>query len=195
LIASHTKAELASALAKAQAELKNPGFDSNNPHFKSKYASLASVRDTVTPILAKHGLSVVQCPVFEDGKAGCETMLLHTSGEYLSERLLIPVDKANAHGVGSCITYSRRFSLMAFAGVVGDEDDDGNAAVGDKPAKQEKAIEPDPVGKKALEACGAIKALEDVWKGLTPAQRVTLGPTKDKMKETILAADRAAAES
>jgi hypothetical protein len=121
-------------------------------------------------------------------------MLLHTSGEYLSERLLIPVDKANAHGVGSCITYSRRFSLMAFAGVVGDEDDDGNAAVGDKPAKQEKVIEPDPVGKKALEACGSINALQEAWKDLTPAQRATLGPTKDKMKEQILAADRAAAE-
>jgi hypothetical protein len=158
LIASHTKAELASALAKAQAELKNPGFDSNNPHFKSKYASLASVRDTVTPILAKHGLSVVQCPVFEDGKAGCETMLLHTSGEYLSERLLIPVDKANAHGVGSCITYSRRFSLMAFAGVVGDEDDDGNAAVGD------------PKGKPKAAYAATITPTEGCWEGV-PSER------------------------
>lgn len=122
--------ELANALAKAQAEMKNPGFDSSNPHFKSKYASLASVRDTVTPVLSKHGLSVTQLPAFDDGKAGCESLLMHISGEFISSTLLIPVDKANAHGVGSAITYSRRFSLMAIAGVVGDDDDDGNAATG-----------------------------------------------------------------
>jgi hypothetical protein len=144
---------LASALAKAQAELKNPAFDSNNPHYKSKYASLASVRDTVTPILSKHGLSVSQFPVFEDGMAGCETILLHESGQFMSERLLIPVDKANAHGVGSCITYSRRFSLMAFAGVVGDEDDDGNAAVGD-PKKPKAAF------------ATTITPTSDCWEGV-----------------------------
>lgn len=136
--------ELAAALAKAQGKLKNPPFDSNNPHFRSKYASLASVRDTVIPILSEHGLSIVQMPIFEDGKAGCETMLMHSSGQYISERLLIPVDKPNAHGVGSATTYSRRFSLMAFAGVVGDEDDDGNASVG-KNASTSKAIVPAPI--------------------------------------------------
>ena len=133
--------EIASALAKAQSQLRNPAFDSNNPHFKSKYASLASVRDTVIPVLSEHGLSVVQMPVTADGKAGCETMLMHSSGQFLSECLLITVDKSNAHGVGSAITYARRFSLMAFAGVVGDDDDDGNASVG----KPKPSIVPAPI--------------------------------------------------
>lgn len=187
---SESIAALASALAKAQAELKNPAFDSNNPHFKSKYASLAAVRDAVIPVLSKHGLSVSQWPICVEGHAGCRSVLLHSSGEYMEETLLIPIDKQNAHGVGSATTYSRRFSLMAIAGVVGDEDDDGNAAV----EKPEKRVEADPAGKKALEACGSLDALQDAWKALTPAQRTTLGPIKDAMKEKILASDRAAAE-
>jgi hypothetical protein len=152
--------ELSSALAKAQAEMKNPAFDSNNPHFRSKYASLACVRDTVMPVLAKHGLSIVQMPVFEDGKAGCETMLMHSSGQYISERLLIPVDKANAHGVGSATTYSRRFSLMAFVGVVGDDDDDGTAAVNGKPVSTSKPLVSAP-----------ITPTEGAWEAVLPERR------------------------
>jgi len=99
-------------------------------------------------------------PVFEDGKAGCETMLMHSSGQYISERLLIPVDKANAHGVGSATTYSRRFSLMAFTGVVGDDDDDGNAAVGGKPVSTSKPILSAP-----------ITPTEGAWDAVLPERR------------------------
>src|SRR5690606_8030048 len=98
-------------------------------------------------------------------------------------------EKQNAHGVVSATTYSRRVSLQAIAGVVGDEDDDGNAAV----ERQERRVEPDPAGKKALEACGSIASLQEAWKALTAAQRATLGKVKDEMKEKILAADREAA--
>jgi len=119
---------LATALAKAQAELKNPAFDSSNPHFKSKFASLASVRDTVTPILAKHGLSVSQFPIANENAAGCTTLLMHSSGQWLSSECLLPMVKKDAQGAGSAITYARRYSLQAIVSVVGDEDDDGNAA-------------------------------------------------------------------
>lgn len=122
--------ELAGALAKAQAEMKNPAFDSANPHFKSKYASLAAVRDAVIPILSKHGISLSQFPLFEENKAGCENILMHSSGEFICSTLLLPVEKLNAHGAGSAQTYARRFSMMGIAGVVGDDDDDGNTAVG-----------------------------------------------------------------
>ena len=130
---SDSIAALAEALAKAQAELKNPTFDAVNPHFKSKYASLAAVRDAVVPILSSHGLSISQLPVCEDGKAGCETILLHTSGEYICNVLLLPVERPTAHGVGSALTYARRYAMMSLVAVVGDDDDDGNAAVA-KPA-------------------------------------------------------------
>ena len=130
--------DLAAALAAAQAELRNPVFDSQNPHFKSKFASLAQVRDTITPTLARHGLSITQLATNDDqGRPSVETILLHSSGQWLSSTLAVPVGKQDAHGAGSAITYARRYSLMAIVNVVGDEDDDGNSAVAGKQAEDQ----------------------------------------------------------
>lgn len=120
--------QLALALHKVQAEVKNPSFDSTNPHFKSKFASLASVREAVLPILNKHGLSLSQFPKAGDGTAGCVNLLVHFSGQWVEEDCLLPLDKNNAQGAGSAITYARRYSLQGIAGVVAEEDDDANAA-------------------------------------------------------------------
>jgi hypothetical protein len=135
---SNSIAKLAAALLAAQAEVKNPKLDSVNPHFKSKFASLAEVRETVLPVLHKHGLALAQYPKAAQGFAGCVNVLMHSSGEYMTEECLLPLDKPNAHGAGSCITYARRYSLQSIAGVVADEDDDANAAV-EKPAPRGSA--------------------------------------------------------
>lgn len=123
--------ELAAALAKAQLEISNPKFDSKNPHFKNKFASLAAVRNAIAPAFAKQGLSVVQeLTTTADHSIACRTMILHSSGQVLRfEPLVIPASKADAQGYGSAATYARRYSLLAAAGVVGEEDDDANAAV------------------------------------------------------------------
>lgn len=125
---------LSEALAKAQATVKNPHFDAMNPHFKSKFASLAAVREAVIPVFSLHGLSVSQWPVSQEGFAGCTTHLAHASGEWIEETFLIPVDKHNAHGYASAVTYAKRIAMQSVAAVVGDEDDDANAAVGDNVA-------------------------------------------------------------
>lgn len=122
--------KLSDALAKAQAELKNPHFDSVNPHFKSKFASLGAVREAVIPTFAKHNIAVTQWPLSSEGSAGCRTVLSH-GGEWMAQDFLIPVDKHNAHGYASAVTYAKRISLQSIACVVGDVDDDGNEAVGD----------------------------------------------------------------
>jgi hypothetical protein len=128
---SESIAALSAALAKAQAVLKNPSFDSVNPHFKSKFASLGAVRAEVIPAFAAQEISLSQWPVSADGRAGCITHLAHSSGEWMEEEFLIPVDKHNAHGYASAVTYSKRISMMSVAGVVGDVDDDANGAVGE----------------------------------------------------------------
>lgn len=127
---SESIANLAAALAKAQTKLKNPHLDSTNPHFKSRFASLLAVRESVIPTLAAHGISCSQWPVSSGGCSGCVTILAHESGEWMEETFLIPVDKGNAHGYASAVTYAKRISMQSVAGVVGDEDDDANAAVG-----------------------------------------------------------------
>lgn len=121
---------IAKALAAAQAEMKNPAFDSANPHFRNKFASLAAVRNAVVPVLAKHGIAVVQDVQTTEHGIACFTILLHESGQRLNfGPLVVPATKADAQGFGSAATYSRRYSLQAIACVVGDEDDDANAAV------------------------------------------------------------------
>ena len=132
---SNTITKLAEALKKAQEEMKNPGFDAVNPHFSSKYASLAAVREAVLPVLNKHGLVLTQFPKYapEREHAGCVSRLMHVSGEWLEEECLLPVGKATAHAAGSCITYARRYSMQGIAGVVAEEDDDGNSASNSKP--------------------------------------------------------------
>ena len=126
--------ELATALAKAQGEMKGAAKDSENPHFRSKYADLASVREACLGALTKHGLSVPQFPRLTSVGEGqwlveVETTLLHTSGQWMTDTLAVPVTKVDAQGVGSAITYARRYALAAVTGVA-PEDDDANAAVG-----------------------------------------------------------------
>lgn len=119
--------EIAAALAKAQAEIEGAEKSRTNPAFKSQYATLADAWDACRGPLSKNGLSIVQLPTFADGKARVTTMLLHSSGQFIEESLDLPVSKSDAQGIGSAITYGRRYGLMAMAGIAPD-DDDGNGA-------------------------------------------------------------------
>lgn len=119
--------ELALALAKAQAEMGAAKKGKDNPFFKSKYADLAEVVAAVKEPFANHGLSYVQFPIEEGGRIGVETILMHESGEYLSNHFTVHLSKQDAQGAGSAITYCRRYALQAIAGIPA-EDDDGNAA-------------------------------------------------------------------
>jgi hypothetical protein len=128
---SNTLKELAGALAKAQTQVKGAKKDASNPFFKSNYADLASVWDACREALTSNGLSVVQFPGYGNGVATLETVLLHSSGEWMSATAGAPVGKQDAQGVGSVLTYLRRYALAAVASV-SPEDDDGNAASGKK---------------------------------------------------------------
>lgn len=122
--------DLATALAAAQAEMRNATLNKINPHFKSKYADLAGIRDTVTPALAKHGLSIVQGTDTLESGIVVITRLMHKSGQWIESRFPIAYDKPQA--MGSAYTYARRYSLSAMCAISADEDDDANAA-NDKP--------------------------------------------------------------
>jgi hypothetical protein len=127
---SETIIELAKALVKAQGQISPALKDSENPHFRSKYADLSSVWAACRKPLTDNGLSVVQMPVDAPtpGSVALTTLLLHTSGEYISSTVSAPLTKQDAQGIGSALTYLRRYALSAIIGVVADEDDDGNAA-------------------------------------------------------------------
>lgn len=128
--------QLAVALSKVQSKIKGAVEDSTNPHFKSKYASLQSVIDVAREPLAANGLSVTQ--LLSDGLPNhvtMETVLLHSSGQWISSTFSVPVTKQDAQGYGSACTYARRYSYMSLIGIA-PIDDDANAAV--EPAPEER---------------------------------------------------------
>lgn len=126
---SESITKLSIALAKFQGEVKNPGNTATNPFFKSKYAPLETVLNTVRPILSKHGLSVIQAPSTEESYIVITTILIHESGEFIEpEPLKLKMDKVTAQGAGSSITYARRYALSSILGIASEDDDDGNHA-------------------------------------------------------------------
>jgi hypothetical protein len=116
---------LAIALNEFQGAVETIKKTETNPFFKSKYASLADILNVIRDPLTVNGLSFVQFP---KGKYGLETMLLHTSGEWLSESFEMEPTKKDPQGAGSVITYQRRYALGAILGLNIDVDDDGNKA-------------------------------------------------------------------
>ena len=114
-------------MCKAQNEMSGAVKDKANPFFKSKYADLVAVVQAIKEPFANNGLSYVQFPIEESGRIGIETILMHDSGEFLSHKFTVQLGKQDAQGAGSAITYCRRYSLQAVAGIPS-EDDDGNAA-------------------------------------------------------------------
>ena len=120
--------ELAAALAKAQGEMKNATLNKENPFFKSRYADLASVRDTITPALSKHGLSIVQMLSPENGSLMVCTRLIHSSGQWMESAFPIIADTNKPQAMGSAMTYARRYSLAAICNIATEDDDDANAA-------------------------------------------------------------------
>jgi hypothetical protein len=120
---------LAAALVKAQAAMKPASMNKINPHFKSKYADLASIIETLRKPLTENGLSFTQTTEsgLEVSPLGLVTTLLHTSGQWLRAEYPLPAN-ATPQQMGSALTYARRYSLSAITGTAADEDDDGDKA-------------------------------------------------------------------
>jgi hypothetical protein len=122
--------EFFAALAKAQGKMRNAAKDAANPHFKSKYADLASISDACRAALSESAIAVLQIPFNEGQDIGIVTRLGHASGQWMEGRLKVAPAKWDAQSIGSVCTYLRRYSLAAMAGVAPGDDDDGEAAVG-----------------------------------------------------------------
>lgn len=149
--------EIAAALAKAQGAMKNASLNKVNPHFRSKYADLAGIRDAVIPSLTANGIAVVQTfDVTTERDTFVRTRLIHASGQWIESLCPIP-SVPDMQKMGSAITYARRYSLSAICGIAADEDDDAEASVDRTPAKAAVAAKPNGYDKwvKELDAFAA----------------------------------------
>ena len=132
--------EIAAALAKAQAAIQNPKKESENPHFKSRYADLATGLDAVRGALAASNIVVIQATSMDGDLMMLETRIAHSSGQWIGS--IYPVCKfpARQQEVGSALTYARRYSLFALVGIAGDDDDGNEASKSETPAPARKAV-------------------------------------------------------
>jgi hypothetical protein len=142
---SDTRAELSKALSAAQHAMTHATKASVNPHFRSRYADLASVIDASRQALADAGLAVTQhtIPLYQSELGiicELETVVSHASGEWCSARVSCVVPDGRAQTVGSAITYLRRYGWSSMLGIAAD-DDDGAAASRPAPPPPEPTIE------------------------------------------------------
>ena len=128
---SETIGAIAPALIKAQSQMQGIIKEGKNPAFRSKYVTLDSILDTLRPILTSNGLMLTQGSQQPEAMQAVtvESRIIHTSGEWISTTVTIPVTKPDAHGLGSALTYGRRYSVSALLAISADEDDDANGAV------------------------------------------------------------------
>lgn len=133
--------KITAALLECQRELGPVKKDAKNPHFKSSYASLNAVWETAAPVLHGHDLVVVQAPANGDGSDKLVTEIRHKSGQWVRGVLRLNPTKDDPQGLGSAITYARRYSLCAMLGLM-QEDDDGNAASAPRQASRPSAPKP-----------------------------------------------------
>ena len=134
------KQTLIQALVKAQSEMSHATFDQTNPHFKSKFASLKSVIDAVKPALNDNGIAYIQKSVPMDGGIAVETVFYGHGEELSTGPVPVPIDRNNAHGLGSALSYGKRYSLVLACGIAADEDDDGNAATKSPPKRKPQSV-------------------------------------------------------
>ncbi len=182
---SPTIGALGKALSLAQGAMEGAKKDSENPHFRSKYADLASVWAACRAPLAANGLAVIQTTVPEQGGVLVVTTLVHESGEWVRGRLFMPAAKQDAQGFGSACTYARRFALAAIVGIA-PEDDDANAAAvprgnhGPIKAPPTRAQQADALPKQLAESVEVLELAEKIRKSLAGA------PTMGDLREIWL---------
>jgi len=184
---SESIAKIAPAIVAMQAELGNTKKTKLNPFYKKMYASLDVIINDIKPVLAKHGLCVLQDIETRDDKVIVTTMLLHTSGEWIEqEGLALKLEKVTSQGAGIVITYGRRYSLAPMLNIASEEDDDGNISEGEKDKNKPAPQKPAPKKPKGdledfLKLMQSSTSLEDLRIRYEEYKKYTW--TQDEFKE------------
>lgn len=175
---SHATPELMAALAAAQGSIENATKGSINPHFKSRYADLAEVLNTIRPTFAAHGLSLVQSTSYDGSLVSVDTVIGHASGGFVVSTAACVPAKSDAQGIGAATTYLRRYSAAAMCGIA-QEDDDGNSAAHSRQATTSRPQQPAaqaPAGMSTDDVRAAARAtIARVGRSLTMERLSSMG--------------------
>ena len=179
------------ALVKAQKEMGAVIKNTTNPHLKSKYADLGAVLDACQSALHGNGFAIMQPSGKDEFGQFVDTILAHESGEKLSSRVYLVIGKQDMQGVGSAITYARRYGLLGMTGLA-PEDDDGEAT---KAPKRQAAVDPEAlaIACESLANADSVEALNAIWLDLPPAVKADASAleTAKKRKSQLTQKDAA----
>ncbi len=183
------------ALVAAQKAMGAVIKNANNPHLKSKYADLGSVLDACQAAFHSHGFAILQPPGKDEHGQYVETVLAHESGERFASRVYLVIGKNDMQGVGSAITYARRYGLLSMAGLA-PEDDDGEAT---KAPKREAPPPFDPLAAhdritRQIENAKTYDHLTEIWSSNKDTVLQIGEVRKDLGKSCYEARDRRKAE-
>lgn len=201
MVAHEAEAAFNAAMARAQTNMIPIITNAKNEHTASRYADLAAINEKLVPIYSAEGLSIsFDTETFNEkdpvppGMLRTVALVSHANGHSRRHHIDLFPDDAGAQGkvnktrvqaAGSTNEYARRYLVRMIFNVSTKDDNGGN--------NKRPAVEPDAEGKKTLEACGSLGALQAAWKALTAKQRSTLNEVKDECKARIEAADKGAA--
>jgi hypothetical protein len=177
---SHVTPEMLAALAAAQGVIENATKGSVNPHFKSRYADLAEVLNTIRSAFPACGLSIVQSTGYDGSLVAVDTAICHASGGYIVATAACVPAKSDAQGIGAATTYLRRYLAAAMCGIA-QEDDDGQAASHSRPPQrtQPTAVPPVRQGPSVEDVRSAARAaIERVGRQIVLETMSSLGWSK-----------------
>lgn len=145
---SESISKLAPALVKATAQIKAVKMDAENPYYKSKYATLGALIDVAKPAMQEHGLTAPAFIISLPGMVGIEQWIIHESGEYISDKIMLPLPEENKRSVaqemGATVSYLRRYALSALLGMYADEDGDGEPSRSGTATAKPETSKPQP---------------------------------------------------
>ncbi len=192
--------KIAPALLAAQKAMSHAAKSATNPHFKSKYADLATVIDAVKGPLNDAGIVFMQTIGNTTEGVQVTTTLLHESGQSLESTIYLPVPQQTPQAYGSGITYAKRYALQSMCGLPS-EDDDGERA--SEPEKEDAhRVEPGPGKMKpkefiahctAMANCTKMESLQKAFTAAVLAARAigdegavkSFSAKKDQLKEVL----------
>lgn len=135
---SESMINISKALVEAHKKIGHAKKDAKNPHFKNDYATLESVIDASKHSLLENGIIVIQ----SISEKYLTTRLQHTSGEFIESSIELLVDRSNMQGLGSAVTYARRYSLASMLNIAQSDDDGNEASIGATQQKTEFKRDP-----------------------------------------------------
>ncbi|MFC4077181.1 ERF family protein [Salinithrix halophila] len=186
---SENTQEICKALVAFHGEVGRITKDGQNPHLKNRYATIDQIIEEIRPILASHGLFIMQMPTnTEAGEIQMTTRIFHTSGQWMESPVLtLKPQKMDPQGIGSAVTYARRYSLTSFLSLNTGEDDDGNSASAPTQQRKVPAKGKAPAAQKPGQKAGGPQGLasQDQRRKLFAKGCTEKGLTKDQLKKLV----------